>query len=119
MLSATCAEIQENHFMKQFYALTYTLLILFAVSSCGKADVTGIFIPEDKQQIKSIEFRDGKARLSYSFLDFTQGFIECRSGWNRIYLDDPLKGEIAFRIINQDTLECEHPSLAGIYKKGR
>lgn len=102
--------------IRKYVIIFYTAAALGSVS-CGKAGVSGVFIPEKKSQIKSVEFKDGRARFTYSFINFTQGFIKCRFSSNRVYIDDPIRGEIPFKVINSDTLECEHPSLAGLYRK--
>ncbi len=92
--------------------LFYMILIL---CSCGNSDVTGVFVPKEKSRVKSVEFADGSARFTDSFLELKQGRMDFEVKGDLICINDPIVGPMIFRIIDADTLRCEISGMSGLY----
>ena len=91
------------------------LLMIIIFFSCGGKDISGVFIPKVKTRVKSIEFREGNARFTDSFLEIKQGCMEFDVRGDKIIIKDPFTGPMVFKIIDTDTIKCEIPGLSGLY----
>jgi len=85
------------------------------ILSCGGSEVSGTFIPKEKNRIRSIEFRDGNARVTDSFLGIKQGCMEFDVKGDLIKIKHPFSGSLVFKIIDANTLSCEIPGMSGFY----
>ena len=92
-----------------------TVFLTLTISACGGSDISGVFIPKEKNRIKSIEFKDGNARLTDSFLELKQGCMEFNVKGDMITINHPFTGSMIFRIIDADTLKCEIHGISGFY----
>jgi hypothetical protein len=104
--------------MNKYRTVLIIALLIFAAQiffSCGNSAVTGVFVPEEKSRIKSVEFADGSARFTDAFLEIKQGRMEVDVKGDIIRVNDPLIGPMIFRIIDADTLRCEISGMSGLY----
>jgi hypothetical protein len=100
---------------KIFVSAAFILLLTISLSSCGGPDISGVYIPKEKHQIKSIEFKDGNARFTDSILGIKQGRMEFKVSGNMIDIRHPFSGSMIFNIIDSDTLKCDIPGMSGFY----
>ncbi len=93
----------------------FTLTMIFF--SCGKAELSGTFIPKEKNRVASVEFKDGNARFTDSFLGIKQGCMEFSVKGRLVCIKHPVTGILIFKIIDSDTLMCEMPGMYGFYTR--
>lgn len=93
--------------------LSFTLLLF----SCGRAELSGTFIPKGKSRVASIEFKDGNARFTDSFLGIKQGCMEFYINDGLVNIKHPVTGIMVFKIVDADTLLCDVPGMHGVYTR--
>jgi len=95
--------------------VSMVLLTALWFCSCGNSAVTGVFVPKEKSRVKSVEFVDGSARFTDSFLELKQGRMDFEVKGDLICINDPIVGPMIFRILDADTLRCEISGMSGLY----
>jgi len=94
---------------------TFLSVLAMMLFSCGDPGLSGIFIPKGKSRISAVEFKDGVARFTDSFLGIKQGCMDFKVKEDKVEIKHPFTGSIIFKIVDNDTLKCEIPGMNGFY----
>lgn len=104
---------------KDNFCAVLILLIAFISISCGNSKPAGIYVPKEKKRIQAIEFKDGKARFTDSYLGIKQGCMDFQVKGSRLSIIHPFSGEMIFTIIDSDTIMSEIPGMNGLFIRQR
>lgn len=97
------------------FFLSLTVILALQSFACGGPGLSGVFVPREKNRVTSVEFKDGSARFTDSFLGIKQGRMEFTVKGDTVKINDPFTGTLIFKIIDADTLFCEIKGMSGLF----